>query len=199
MYHGSKADFVKWRFNEFPAAYFADNRSYSQWFANMYSGGTLYQVFLDIKNPIDVRIFGTKQRPLREYLDYLQVNYKIDYYDAYPKIKQYEAGGQQAVDELLDTPLRFWEFIRHWNVDFLTFLRDMTFYDGIIMYENNPSDQINGQDNVTGSYVVFKNDQIKWASANHFIGKVNDARFALGGRIEQDNQRSLLKNMDFVI
>jgi hypothetical protein len=199
LYHGSRADFVKWRFNQFPAAYFADNRSYSQWFANLYGGGTLYQVFVDIKNPIDVRIFGTEQRPLREYLDYLQVNYQIDYYDAYPKIKEYEAGGQQAVDELLDTPLRFWEFIRHWNSDFLIYLRDMTFFDGIIMYENNPSDQVNGQDNVTGSYVVFKNDQIKWATANHFIGKVNDARFALGGRIEEDNQRFLLKNMDFVI
>lgn len=199
LYHGSRADFARWRFNQFPAAYFADNRSYSQWFANLYGEGTLYQVFLNIKNPVDMRIFGAEQRPLREYLDYMKDNYKIDYYDAYPKIKDYEAGGQDAVDGLLDTPLRFWEFIRHWNVDFLTYLRDKTFYDGIIMYENNPSDQVNGQDNVTASYVVFRNDQIRWASANHFNGKVNDARFALGGKIEQRSQRDLLKNMDFVI
>lgn len=199
LYHGSRADFARWRFNQFPAAYFADNRSYSQWFANLYGEGALYQVFLNIKNPIDMRIFGAEQRPLREYLEYMKDNYKIDYEDAYPKIKQYQAGGQEAVDGLLDTPLRFWEFIRHWNADFLTYLRDKTFYDGIIMYENNPSDQINGQDNVTASYVVFRNDQIRWASANHFIGKVNDARFALGGKIEQRSQRDLLKNMDFVI
>jgi hypothetical protein len=181
LYHGSKNDFARWRFDSFPAAYFADNRSYAQWFANVYGEGSLYQVFVDMKNPIDVRSFGVEQHSIRTYLDYLKENYLIDYQDADPNYAKSLKKQPELTEQYLDYQCRFWEYIRHHNTGLLTYLRDKTFIDGIIMFENNPSDIIDGQQNVTGSYVVFRTEQIKWASAGHFNILVKDARFK--GRI----------------
>jgi hypothetical protein len=190
LFHGSAGDFIRWKFDQFPAAYFADNFSYSQWFANQAQGGSgvLYQVFVDIKNPLDLRSFGYDNYPIRTYLEYLRDTYNIAFEEGTPIYKQYEAGGDDILNQFLDTPVPFWSFIRHINQDLLTYLRDNTFYDGIIMYEHNPSDLINGEPNVTGSYVVFRSEQIKWASASHYNAYVKDSRFRLGGITENTDE-----------
>lgn len=195
LYHGSRADFVRWRFDEFPAAYFADNRSYAQWFSNVRGGGILYQVFVKMVNPIDVRDMGINKVPIRDILDRLKTEYNIDKYDACPRIKEYEIGGQEAVDRFLDTTMSFWQFIRHLSPQLLTYLRDKTFYDGVMMFEDNIQDIVNGEPNVTGSFVVFRRSQVKWASANHFSNIVEDSRFEKGGRIDDLNHS--LDNIDF--
>ena len=195
LYHGSRADFVRWRFDEFPAAYFADNRSYAQWFSNIRGGGILYQVFVKMVNPIDVRDMGINKVPIRDILDRLKTEYNIDKYDACPRIKEYEIGGQEAVDRFLDTTMSFWQFIRHLSPQLLTYLRDKTFYDGVMMFEDNIQDIVNGEPNVTGSFVVFRRSQVKWASANHFNNMVEDSRFEKGGRIDDLNHS--LDNIDF--
>jgi hypothetical protein len=195
LYHGSRADFVRWRFDEFPAAYFADNRSYAQWFSNVRGGGILYQVFVKMVNPIDVRDMGINKVPIRDILDRLKTEYNIDKYDACPRIKEYEIGGQEAVDRFLDTTMSFWQFIRHLSPQLLTYLRDKTFYDGVMMFEDNIQDIVNGEPNVTGSFVVFRRSQVKWASANHFNNMVEDSRFEKGGRIDDLNHS--LDNIDF--
>ena len=182
-YHGSRADFMSWRFNDFPAAYFADNRSYSQWFANLTSDGFMYQVFVDIKNPIDVMGMGLDALTLRRISDYLQVEYGIPQSASLPDLPKYEKAGQQAMDEYLDSEFKFWQYIRHINPKLIIYLRDNTFYDGIMMYEDNPQDLINGQPNQTGSYMVFRQEQIKWSSAEHFNTQVNNAGFEKGGKI----------------
>jgi hypothetical protein len=195
LYHGSRADFVRWRFDEFPAAYFADNRSYAQWFSNIRGGGILYQVFVKMVNPIDVRDMGINKVPIRDILDRLKTEYNIDKYDACPRIKEYEIGGQEAVDRFLNTTMSFWQFIRHLSPQLLTYLRDKTFYDGVMMFEDNIQDIVNGEPNVTGSFVVFRRSQVKWASANHFNNMVEDSRFEKGGRIDDLNHS--LDNIDF--
>lgn len=200
LYHGSKHDFARWRFDQFPAAYFADNRSYSQWFANLYGQGMLYQVFIDMKNPIDMRMFGVEQHPIRTYLDYLQENYLVSHEQADPRIAKFGKSDPVNTEEYLNFSCRFWEYIRHHNVELLTYLRDFTFIDGIIMYENNPQDIIDGQQNVTGSYVVFRTEQIKWASAGHFNVLVKDARFEKGGKIQEAaSDMDVLNSIDFVL
>ena len=195
LYHGSRADFVRWRFDDFPAAYFADNRSYAQWFSNVRGGGILYQVFIKIVNPIDVRDMGVTPVPIADILDRLKTEYNIDKYDACPRLKEYEVGGQAAVNAFLQTPNAFWQFIRHTSPQLLTYLRDKTFFDGVIMYENNIQDIVNGEPNVTGSYVVFNDNQMKWASADYYNNLVHDSRFEKGGEIN-DLKRSL-NNIDF--
>lgn len=195
LYHGSRADFVRWRFDDFPAAYFADNPSYAQWFSNVRGGGILYQVFIKIVNPIDVRDMGVTAVPIGDILDRLKTEYNIDKYDACPRLKEYEVGGQAAVNAFLQTPNAFWQFIRHTSPQLLTYLRDKTFFDGVIMYENNLQDIVNGEPNVTGSYVVFHDNQMKWASADYYNNLVHDSRFEKGGEIN-DLKRSL-NNIDF--
>jgi hypothetical protein len=39
LFHGTDADFTAWKFNNFPVAYFGDNKTYSEWFANIKSTG----------------------------------------------------------------------------------------------------------------------------------------------------------------
>ena len=63
------------------------------------------------------------------------------------------------------------------------------------MYENNIQDIVNGEPNVTGSYVVFNDNQMKWASADYYNNLVHDSRFEKGGEIN-DLKRSL-NNIDF--
>jgi hypothetical protein len=185
-YHGSRADFMSWRFNDFPAAYFADNRSYSQWFANLSSDGFMYQVFIDIKNPIDVMFMGIKEFTIREIMEHLRDTYDLPLEQILPRYKQYEAGGEDVLEQYLNAPMKFWQFIRHHNPNLINYLRDNTFYDGIMMYEDNLQDIVNGQPNTTGSYMVFRQSQIKWATAEHFNTQVNNAGFAKGGMLPPD-------------
>jgi hypothetical protein len=143
----------------------------------------MYQVFVDIKNPIDVMGMGLDALTLRRISDYLQVEYGIPQSASLPDLPKYEKAGQQAMDEYLDSEFKFWQYIRHINPKLIIYLRDNTFYDGIMMYEDNPQDLINGQPNQTGSYMVFRQEQIKWSSAEHFNTQVNNAGFEKGGKI----------------
>jgi len=195
-YHGSRADFMAWRFNDFPAAYFADNRSYSQWFANLYGDGFMYQVFLDIKNPIDVMAFGIDAVPLRNIGDVLMNEYNIPREIALPNYDRYASAGIDQLNAFLDTPMQFWVYIRKFNTALLNYMREKTFYDGILMYEDNPQDIINGQKNVTGSYMVLRQEQIKWASAEHFNTQVENAGFAKGGILKEVSNKF---NEDFFV
>lgn len=198
LYHGSQHDFARWRFEKFPAAYFADNMSYAQWFANYAGNGLLYQVFVDMKNPIDMRSFGVDAYPIRNYLQFIEENYLITPEQADARVAQFAKTDPANTEQYLDHPCRFWEYIRHINTDLLTYLRDNTFIDGIMMFENNPSDIVDGKENVTGSYVVFRTEQIKWASANHFNLLVKDARFEKGGKIDQSRKdEDILNSIDF--
>jgi hypothetical protein len=216
LYHGSRADFIRWKFDRFPAAYFADNLSYSQWFAENQTTGeesVLYQVFVNMKNPLDMRTFGYTDHSVREYLEYMRDTYNIPFIKGTPMLLQYQKAGQQAVEQFMEHRLPFWSFIRHVNQGLLTYLRDESLYDGIIMYEHNPSDLINGQPNVTNSYVIFRTEQVKWASANHYNAAVKDSRFQKGGvTIDKKKKRvktkyaksaeqqaiKLLNDLDFV-
>lgn len=201
LYNGSRADKVRWRFDKFPAAYFADNRSYSQWFADQYGGQDgLFEVFLDMKNPIEMRQFGVDKHPIRTYLKYFEDNYLILPEQADQRIAKFAKSNPENTEEYLNFECRVWEYIRHHNKDFLIFLRDQTFFDGIIMYENNPQDIVDGQENVTGSFVVFRAGQIKWADALHFNSIVKDARFERGGKIENStSDMDVLNGLDFVL
>ena len=182
LYHGSDADFVNWRFDNFPAAYFGDNRSYSEWFAQARGGqGEIYEVFVSMKNPIDLRQYGVSEVPFKEVIDYLQNTYNLNPFDIVPMMKQLD---EQQLEQLYQVNIKAWQFVRR-GVPFLNYLKNETFYDGILMFEDNPDDVVNGIVNTTGSYVILYDYQVKWSTATNFNALLHDSRYEKGGRIEE--------------
>lgn len=195
LYHGSNADFTQWTFDQFPVAYFADNRSYSQWFADLRGdGGVMYEVFINMRNPINLQSFGLDDVPMGEILTYLADNYNLtDMYGMVPELRSFD---DNELKEVLAVKMKIWQFVRR-GVPFLNYVKENTFYDGILMYENNPQDIVNGEENTTGSHVVFYTHQIKWAQAVSFNAEVMDNRFARGGVVKSliDKYKNL--DLDF--
>jgi len=182
LYHGTDKDFTAWTFDQFPAAYFADNLSYSEWFASQKSAGQegqLYEVFLSIKNPIDFRMFGLNEVSMRDIFAHLQNEYGLNSADYLPVLAKLD---KTALERALDLKLKIWQFVRKTS-GFIKYLKDETFFDGILMFEDNPDDMVGGVPNVTGSYVAFFTSQIKWATANFFNPAIEDNRFKFGGAV----------------
>lgn len=195
LYHGTDADFTAWKFNQFPAAYFGDNKSYSEWFANLKSQGGeghMYECFIQIKNPIDMRQYGLDNQKMGDILMYLEQTYNLKPSDIVPQLANLTP---EQFQQVMDVNLKAWQFVRR-GEPFLRYIKDKTFYDGILMFEDNPQDVINGEVNTTGSYVVFREGQIKWAGASFFNSVISDNRFAKGGKIK--SLRNKYKDLDFV-
>jgi len=186
LYHGTDTDFTKWTFDKFPAAYFADNWSYSEWFANAKSrggGGQIYEVFISMKNPINLQSFGLNLVTMDDIFTYLENNYQIDRFNIFPQLTAI-AQDPQKMAQAMNVRLQVWQFVRR-SVNFIKYLKDETFYDGILMFEDNPDDMLEGNvPNSTGSYVAFFKQQIKWASAKFYNPAIDDNRFKHGGLIK---------------
>ena len=73
FYHGTGQAFSYFKFDQFPAAYFAANQDYSQFFANLHGGGDGYVIpfFLNVRNPLDLTLFGTELIKPKEFFDYI--------------------------------------------------------------------------------------------------------------------------------
>lgn len=203
LFHGTDADFTAWKFNEFPAAYFGDNRSYSEWFANLKSQGGeghMYECFINIKNPIDMRQYGLDNYRMGEILTYLEETYGLKPADIVPELKNLN---EEQYEQVMNVNLKAWQFVRR-GIPFLNFVKENTFYDGILMFEDNGQDiittTVDGESvevpNTTGSFVVFREGQIKWAGATYFNSIISDNRFAKGGKIKSLAKK--YKEMDFV-
>ena len=203
LFHGTDADFTAWKFNQFPAAYFGDNRSYSDWFAkyrNPASTGHVYECFINIKNPIDMRKYGLDNYKMGEILNYLQETYSLKPSDLIPELKDLT---EEQYEQIMNVNIKAWQFVRR-NISFLNFVKANTFYDGILMFEDNPQDiittTVDGETvevpNTTGSFVVFSEGQIKWAGATYFNSIISDNRFAKGGKVKSLAKK--YKEMDFV-
>jgi len=195
LFHGTDADFTAWKFNNFPVAYFGDNKTYSEWFANIKSTGGeghMYECFINIKNPIDMRQYGLDSQRMGDILTYLQQTYGLNPTDIIPELKRVTP---EQYETVMNVTLKAWQFVRR-GIPFLNFVKENTFYDGILMFEDNPQDIVNGEPNTTGSYVVFREGQIKWAGASFFNSIISDNRFAKGGKVKSLSAK--YNEMDFV-
>jgi hypothetical protein len=203
LFHGTDVDFTAWKFNQFPAAYFGDNRSYSEWFANLKSQGGeghMYECFINIKNPIDLRQYGLENHKMGDILNYLEEKYDLNPRDIVPELNRLNP---EQFDQVMEVNMKAWQFVRR-GVPFLNYVKENTFYDGILMFEDNPQDiittTVDGEQvqvpNTTGSFVVFREGQIKWAGATYFNSIISDNRFAKGGKIKSLAKK--YKEMDFV-
>jgi hypothetical protein len=176
VYHGRNKDEVtRFSFDKFPAKYFAENKTYAEWFqkANR-TEGTLYQCYLRVLNPIDLTDFGVDGVRYEDFVNYMKLKYGYEL----PENKMLRAMADHLGNEMWT-----WRYLRN-GVDWLKYIIKDGKFDGIHFYENNPDDQINGQENTTPAWMVFHPNQIKSAQGN-ILNNINskDIRFKKGGTL----------------
>jgi hypothetical protein len=177
VYHGTGGvDFTKWQFDMFPAAYFAENITYSQWFANLkgQGQGRLYQCYLRILNPLDLRLFKTDLVTYEDFVAYIELRYGYKL----PENKMMKAQSDAS------NGIWAWRYLR-FAPNWLNTIKSSGIFDGIAFYENNPQDILsNGEENITPAWIVFNSNQIKSVYGNQTYSiDSNDIRFKKGGQL----------------
>jgi hypothetical protein len=177
LYHGTsglKKEFDEFMFKLFPGAYFAVNKSYSEWFAKQKTNTYMYHVFLRVENPIDISAYGVEKVTYEDFTTYLELKYSIKL----PENKTLKAMSDN------EKGIWAWRYLR-FGTDWLKFIRDANYYDGFVYYENNPSDLINGKENVTKAWLVFKGNQIKSADIRNttYSLDTDNIKLAKGGSL----------------
>lgn len=159
VWHGTGQQFSYFIFDKFPAAYFAVNREYSQFFADLQGGGDGYVIpfFLDIRNPLDLTHFGTTLVSAKDFFDYmyLMTGLTMEQLDVNPLFLS-------GTTPLLET----WVYIRN-NPKMLKKIAETNIYDGIHFYESNPNvPDKTSLAHKTEAYITFSADQCKIADPN---------------------------------
>lgn len=178
VYHGTGGgdEFTKFNFKMFPAAYFAENKTYSDWFANIKKQkATVYQCYLRIVNPIDLTTFGVEKVTYQDLTAYIQLRYGY----TLPENKMLKAASDK------NGGLWAWQYLRG-GVDWLKYLKQQGEFDGLKFYENNPSDidPATGKENITVAWMVFRANQIKAAHGNSIYNlQSEDIRMKKGGTL----------------
>lgn len=177
LYHGTGGldlnEFDEFTFNLFPASYFAEKKSYSDWFATIKGGNSfLYKVYLRVLNPIDLTLFHVDKVKYRDFVSYIEFmyGYKLPFNQML----------QSASDN--DNGLWAWQYLRG-GVDWLKLIKSNKEFDGFVYYENNPSDLIEGKENITKAWLVMNANQIKSADERNstFSLKSNSIKMEKGG------------------
>lgn len=158
VWHGTGQQFSYFRFDTFPAAYFAVNQRYSKWFADLQGGGNGYTIpfFLSIRNPLDLTRFETRKIKAKEFFDYI-----------------YLMTGMTMVDLevnplFMDTnapAVEPWVYLRN-NAKMLKKLSENHVFDGIHFYETNPNVPVGESANRTEAFITFTAEQCKVADPN---------------------------------
>jgi len=191
MYHGAKRIKYSYRQVSNGVLYLAENRSYAEWFSQNNSpyqkqGDYLTQCFVNLKNPIDLTIFGVEEVDLRDIIQYIDALYPLA--KIYDVLEPPTLSLEIMNNNLIGLKVRAWNIIRQYPA-LNTHIRENTNYDGFIYYENNPSDKIfneqTGQleDKITKATAVFNSNQVKLVDAMLFDGSLDDWRFETGGKI----------------
>lgn len=158
VWHGTGAEFSYFRFDKFPATYFAKKKAYSDWFADMQGGGDGYTIpfFLDIKNPLDLRHFGTRKVTSKEFFDFifLKTGLDMDMLEVNPIFMSNSF-----------PPNETWVYLRN-NAKMLKKLSESKMNDGIMFFETNPSVPLGEEAHETEAYIIFNANQSKIASTD---------------------------------
>ena len=178
FYHGTGQEFSYFKFDKFPAAYFAANQAYSQWFANLHGGDQGYTIpfFLNVRNPLDLTQFGTEEIRPKDFFDYmyLQTGLDADQLEVNPLFLNPSAPAREC-----------WVYLRN-NPKMLKKLADNQVYDGIHFYETNPGVPKGELAHSTEVFITFKADQCKIADNNRgliLMGALKSFLLEKGGKI----------------
>lgn len=177
VYHGTGGltqEFNEFKFSPFPATYFAENKSYSDWFAELKKGNSIvHKCYLRVLNPIDLTPFHLDKITYEDFLIYIKLTYNYDLPES-PMIKEIsdKTGGMWA-----------WRYLRM-GTDWLNYIKTRGEFDGFSYYENNPDDQVGGKENVTKAWMVFQGNQIKSADLRNTTYSLNSNSISMqkGGK-----------------
>jgi len=156
VWHGTGDEFSYFRFDNFPAAYFAVNKAYSQWFADLHARegeGYTIPFFLSVNNPLDLTLFETRKIDPKTFFDYifLQTGLTKNELDINPIFADSNLG-----------QLETWMYLRN-NPKMLKKLADSKLFDGIHFYETNPSINESEPFYKTEAWIIFSPHQAKLA------------------------------------
>lgn len=175
--------------SKFPASYFSDKKSYAEFYSGqsenlpkeVRSNGFIYPVFLNVKNPLDLRPLGFEST-YKDFIDYIRVVTGI-------KMQQ-SKNVVQMTQKNVDGKFPVWSFIRN-DVQVIESLKDYG-YDGIIQIGDIPRYDKNGnliKDRTRWTqedeYLTFYPNQVKSAVAkkSFFLPMFDDIRFKKGGYV----------------
>lgn len=194
VFHGTNVLFTNWKtYKTNNAHYFAKKREMANFFATSWNqrgdkagvdsqvikklnpnkGEFIYRCFLDIKNPIDFSRFGVDKRPVKDYLNFLKINYNVGDFDFWSNID-----GNLKVTQ--DTLVYAWQIIRAWQ-QFTVYVKIYTPYDGYIFYEFIPDSEKQDINDASLSFCTFDSNQVKFADAVEFNALSDDSRLKYGG------------------
>lgn len=183
----TRFDPIKGKNSSTSIIYFGAKRSYAEWFARNGNSSSDVQpnimaAFVSCKNPIDLRVFGVKDVDILDVFRYIKAMYhEIDVEPFIPKniLQKFQVGEKSGVT------VKAWQIIRKFDA-FNQWLANNTHHEGWHYYENNPEDIIDGKENVTEAFAVFRTTAIKLLNAHMFSTQIDDVRFADGGVIDED-------------
>lgn len=194
VFHGTNVLFTNWKTYETNNAhYFTKKREMANFFAtswdsrgdkagvdsqiikklNPNKGEFIYRCFLDVKNPIDFSRFGVEKRPVKDYLNFLKINYNIQDFDFWSNINK-------GFDVKQETLVYAWQIIRAWQ-QFTVYVKIYTPYDGYIFYEFIPDSAKQDINDASLSFCTFDSNQVKFADAVEFNALSDDSRLKYGG------------------
>ena len=155
VWHGTGREFSYFKYDTFPASYFAVNKDYAKWFADLHGGddGYVLPFFLNIKNPLDLTHFGTRQISTKDFFDYMYLQTGLD-------IEGLEVNPIFADSSF--KPVETWVYLRN-NPKMLKKISELQIFDGIHFYETNPSVPTGEKAHETEVWITFKPDQAKLA------------------------------------
>lgn len=174
VYHGTwaKAHYSRFKTNKFPIIYFATNRKYAEWFANLGSG-IIYECFLNVRFPLDFRPLGLLDVSWNELTEFFKMNYGLD-----------------LPESNVTSKMKVWAWIRmdgQNDMKLINFIRNSGF-DGMMHIENNPQ-QLDafGNEETTTAIMIFNADQAKLVKYAGSTTGFSDIMFLeKGGKIEDD-------------
>jgi hypothetical protein len=180
VWHGTGAQFSYFKFDNFPAVYFAANRAYSEFFAVNQSKdryGYVLPFFINIRNPLDLSHFDNRFVEPQEFFDwmYLLTGLTKDELDINPMI----------LSPTMDA-IPIWMYIRN-NPKMLKKLADSTVFDGIVFYEFCPNiKDVNDPAYSTKAYIIFNPEDAKLADPNRgnlMLASLKSFLLKRGGKI----------------
>lgn len=179
VWHGTGQQFSYFIFDKFPAAYFAVNKDYSQFFADLQGGGDGYVIpfFLNIRNPLDLSHFKTTKVKAKQFFDYLYLMTGLTMEDL-------EVNPIFLSSDLPE--METWMYIRN-NPKMLKKISETKLYDGIHFYETNPNiKDTTSSAHSTEAYITFSADQCKIADPNRgnlLLASLKSFLLEKGGKI----------------
>ena len=157
VYHGTGSEFSFFKFDKFPAMYFAENVDYANWFAEIKgretgSNGYIYPFLLNIRTPLDLTYFKIDDVSPQDFIDWMFLQTGLD-------------EDELKINKALLNPngkYKAWMYMRN-SPEMLQVLREKNVCDGIIYYEDNPSVDKTSSAYQTKAYIVFNSNSAKIA------------------------------------